>query len=220
MKNLFLFCMAAALCAPLCAAPVTSSAVNKPATASAVSRPATASSVVRPSTAGGVSRPSTSSGVSRPTTAGAVARPATTVTVQRPGERPMSYGPDVSASSSAGAPAGAASATVSPAAKSTARSEPQPSYEPSYKQAKDLTASSSVPAAAELNSDSEVGLGLAASSANERNAAAAEYNKEGAQRQITAQNIRAQGERMAGIVGKAAEKEVADAAARAARGSR
>lgn len=153
MKNLFLFCMTAALCAPLCAAPVTSSAVNKPATASAVSRPATASSVVRPSTAGGVARPSTSSGVSRPTTATAVARPATSVTVQRPGERPMSYGPDVSAREAVSSPS--APSASSAAASSSGR-----------------TQKATAPAAAQ-NTSSTVGLGMNnAQAAAQRDAAA------------------------------------------------
>lgn len=154
MKNLFLCCMVAALCAPLCAAPVTSSAVNKPATASAVSRPATASSVVRPSTAGGVARPSTSSGVSRPTTATAVARPATTVTVQRPGERPMSYGPDVSAREAASS-ASSSAASSSAGASSSGRAQ-----------------KTTAPAAAQ-NTSSTVGLGMNnAQAAAQRDAAA------------------------------------------------
>lgn len=179
MKNLFLCCMVAVLCAPLCAAPVTTSAVNRPQTGSVVSRPGTVSGVSRPVTSGGVNRPFTSSSVIRPATEGGVSRAVTSGTIRHPGELERVAG---ETNTSVQTPPPSAAPSSSPASSSAG------SYSPTYLQARDLTASASPsqPKAANNPLQAGVGDGLGQGSVAARESDFSRIGADSAQRQQTA----------------------------------
>ena len=183
MKNLFLCCMVAVLCAPLCAAPVTTSAVNRPQTSSVVSRPGTVSGVSRPVTSGGVNRPFTSSSVIRPATEGGVSRAVTSGTIRHPGELERVAG---ETNTSVQTPPPSAAPSSSPASSSASSSAG--SYSPTYLQARDLTASASPsqPKAANNPLQAGVGDGLGQGSVAARESDFSRIGADSAQRQQTA----------------------------------
>ncbi len=179
MKNLFLCCMVAALCAPLSAALLTSGSVNRPQTSSVVSRPGTVSGVSRPVTSGGVNRPFTSSSVIRPATEGGVSRAVTSGTIRHPGELERVAG---ETNTSVQTPPPSAAPSSSPASSSAG------SYSPTYLQARDLTASASPsqPKAANNPLQAGVGDGLGQGSVAARESDFSRIGADSAQRQQTA----------------------------------
>ncbi len=186
MKNLFLFCIAAALCAPLSAAPVTSGSVNRPQTSSVVSRPGTVSGVSRPVTSGGVNRPFTSSSVTRPVTGSSVSRPVTSGTIRHPGEPERA-----AAETNASAQTPPASAGASSSSSASASSG---SYSPTYLHARDLTASAPQQTQAQQPAANNplqagVGEGLGQGSVSARESDFSRIGADSAQRQQTADNM-------------------------------
>lgn len=194
MKSLFLFCITAALCAPLSAAPLTSGSVNRPQTSSVVSRPGTVSGVSRPVTSGGVNRPFTSSSVTRPVTGNSVSRPVTSGTILHPGEPERAAAETNASAQTPPASAGASSSSSSSSAASSSASASSGSYSPTYLHARDLTASAPQQAQAQQPAANNplqagVGEGLGQGSVSARESDFSRIGADSAQRQQTADNM-------------------------------